>query len=141
MKFNLRFFLTWILASVTMFSLFYVWHGVFLNDFKRLNFPYIWFVLFAAVTYLILSFALIFLFESQMMRKIDNFMTRGVFCGILLGFSLFMIMTVLHISFTQTLSARYLLFDCGWQIAEQTCGGMVVAACRIFLPSMEHERA
>jgi hypothetical protein len=141
MKLNLRFFAAWILSSIVMFSLFYMWHGFFLNDFKRLNFPIIWFVVFAAVTYLILSFGLIFFFESQLMRKIDNFTFRGVLCGGILGFSLFMIMTVLHISFTQNLSARYLLLDCAWQMAEQISGGIVVALCRIFIPSMEHERA
>jgi hypothetical protein len=141
MKLNLRFFAAWILSSIVMFSLFYMWHGFFLNDFKRLNFPIIWFVVFAAVTYLILSFGLIFFFESQLMRKIDNFTFRGVLCGGILGFSLFMIMTVLHISFTQNLSARYLLLDCAWQMAEQIFGGIVVALCRIFIPSMEHERA
>jgi hypothetical protein len=141
MKLNLRFFLSWILASVIMFSLFYVWHGFFLNDFKRIQFPYIWFVSFAAFTYLILSFGLVLLFESQLLRKIDNFFLRGIFTGAAVGFSLFMIMTVLHISFTRHFTASYLLVDCAWQVVEQVVGGIVIAICRVFMPALEHEKA
>ena len=141
MKLNLRFFISWILASVIMFSLFYMWHGFFLNDFKRIQFPYIWFVSFAAFTYLILSFGLVLLFESHLLRKIDNFFLRGIFSGAAVGFSLFMIMTVLHISFTRQFTASYLLIDCAWQVVEQVVGGVVIATCRVFMPSLDHERA
>lgn len=141
MKLNLRFFLSWIFTSVIMFSLFYIWHGFFLNDFKRIQFPYVWFVSFAAFTYLILSFGLVLLFESQFFRKVDNFFFRGIFSGAVVGFSLFMIMTVLHISFTSQFTASYLLIDCAWQVAEQVIGGLVIATCWVFIPALEHEKA
>ena len=39
MNLGIRFFISWILTALVMFTLFYYWHGVILNDFKRLNFP------------------------------------------------------------------------------------------------------
>lgn len=137
MKFGTRFFLSWILSAATMFALFYVWHGVFLNDFKRIQFPLTWFVTFAACTYLIVGAGLYILFESSMMRKISNFVSRGVVCGVMAGFTLFMVATVVHISLTGHLSKQHLLIDCIWQIAEQLAGGMVVVVLKVVI--REHQ--
>ena len=67
MKLGLRFFLSWILSAVSMFILFYLWHGVFLNDFKRIQFPLTWFVTFAAFSYLIIAAGMYFFFESRIL--------------------------------------------------------------------------
>ena len=72
MKLGLRFFISWICSALVMFALFYTWHGIFLNDFKRINFPLGWFVMFAAVTYLLLSAAIYMLYESMLMKRIRN---------------------------------------------------------------------
>lgn len=141
MKFNLRFFISWILSAVAMFSLFYIWHGYFLNDFKRIEFPYTWFVSFAAFTYLIIAFGLLFIFESSLLRRIENIFMRGIATGASVGFILFMIVTVIHISFTRQLTASYLMIDCLWQVAEQTIGGLIIATCYIFIISHDHEIA
>jgi hypothetical protein len=84
-----------------MFSLFYTWHGVFLNDFKRIHFPMGWFVTFAAVTYLILGAVIYLFFESDLMRKIYNLFIRGLVCGAVAGLALFMITTIINISLTR----------------------------------------
>ena len=139
MNFGIRFFISWILSAVVMFTLFYVWHGYFLNDFKRINFPLIWFVSFAACTYLIFGAGIYFLYESQPLKKIRSFVMRGLFCGIIAGFSLFMISTVVNISLTKHLSINHLLVDCAWQIAEQTIGAMVVVLFKIIIHEPVHE--
>lgn len=126
MKLNLRFFVSWIFSAVVMFSLFYAWHGIFLNDFKRIQFPITWFIMFAALTYLIFGAGIYLLFESQIMQSIRSVFMRGITCGVIAGFSLFMIATVVNISLTKHLSVQHLLVDCSWQIAEQTVGAMVV---------------
>lgn len=138
-KFGIRFFLSWIFTSATMFALFYVWHGLFLNDFKRIQFPLTWFVGFAAVTYLLVGAGLYLLFESSLMRRISNFLSRGIFCGVIAGFSLFMIATVVNISLTSHLSKEHLLIDCVWQITEQTAGGLVVALLKVIIHEQQHE--
>src|ERR1044071_7069935 len=93
-KTGLRFYLSWIISATSMFGLFYIWHGIFLNDFKRIQFPLTWFITFAAFTYLIISAGTYLLFESSLMRRFDNIFFRGLLCGIIAGFSLFMVATV-----------------------------------------------
>ncbi len=139
MKIGPRFFLSWILSAVTMFTLFYIWHGIFLNDFKRIQFPISWFVTFAAVSYLIFGAGVYFLFESSIMKKVDNFFLRGLICGVVAGFSLFMIATVVNISLTKHLSMQHLMIDCIWQMSEETVGLMVVVLLKILVrePNLE----
>lgn len=133
MIYSFRFYLSWICSSVIMFALFYFWHGYFLNDFKRINFPISWFVTFAAITYLIFGVGIYFLYESELFKKIRNFIVRGVICGLIAGFTLFMISTILNISLTKHLSIEHLIIDCIWQMAEQTIGAMIVVVFKIFL--------
>jgi len=123
-----------------MFALFYTWHGIFLNDFKRIQFPLFWFETFAALTYLLLSAGIYILYESQVMKKIRNFFMRGVFCGLIAGFSIFMVATIINISLTRHLSMQHLMMDCVWQMTEQVIGGMIVVLFKIFIhePQAEH---
>lgn len=140
MKLSLRFFLSWIFSALVMFILFYMWHGVFLNDFKRIQFPLAWFVAFAAITYLLFSAGIYFLFESHYMKKIRNFFARGLLCGAIAGFSLFMMATIVNISLTRHLSLQHLMMDCIWQMSEQIIGTMVVVLFKIIIhePQVEH---
>jgi hypothetical protein len=139
MKLNLRFFVSWLFSALCMFLLFYLWHGVFLNDFQRLNFPLSWFVSFAAVTYLLFSAGIYALFESSLMGKIRNVMLRGLICGSIAGFTLFMIATIINISFTKHLSVQHLMMDCVWQITEQSFGALVIVICKGFIHDHQTE--
>lgn len=140
MKLGLRFFLSWIFSAIVMFSLFYIWHGIFLNDFKRIQFPLTWFVTFAAFTYLLFGAGIYFLYESHLMKKIRNFLVRGLICGAIAGFSLFMIATIVNISLTRHLSVQHLMMDCIWQMSEQIVGGMVIVLFKVVVhePQTEH---
>jgi hypothetical protein len=137
---GLRFFLSWIISAVVMFALFYLWHGVFLNDFKRIQFPLSWFVTFAALTYLIFGAGIYMLFESHIMRRMRNLVARGLICGVIAGFSLFMIATIINISLTSNLTMQHLLVDCIWQMSEQIVGAMVVVILKVTIhePQAEH---
>ena len=140
MKLSLRFFLSWIFSAIVMFTLFYVWHGLFLNDFKRIQFPLIWFVSFAAFTYLLFGAGIYFLYEGQIMKKVRNFFVRGLLCGVIAGFSLFMIATIVNISLTRHLSMQHLMMDCVWQMTEQIMGALVIVFFKIVIhePQAEH---
>ena len=137
----MRFFISWIASAVIMFSLFYTWHGIFLNDFKRIQFPLSWFVTFAALTYLILGAGLYLFYESQLMKRISNFFLRGLVCGLIAGFSLFMVATIVNISLTSHLSMQHLMMDCIWQMSEQVVGAMVVVLFKIIIHEPQPERA
>lgn len=138
-KFGLRFFLSWITSACVMFGLFYTWHGIFLNDLKRIQFPFTWFILFAACTYLIFGAGMYLLYESFLLKKIPNFLYRGLVCGVIAGFSLFMIATVVNISLTGHLSMKHLMMDCTWQIAEQVMGAMVVVFFKLSIREQVQE--
>jgi hypothetical protein len=141
MKITLRFLLSWISSAIVMFALFYVWHGVFLNDFKRIQFPLAWFVAFAAFTYLLFGAGIYVLYESHFMKKVSNFFTRGVICGLIAGFSLFMMATIVNISLTRNLSMQHLMIDCAWQMTEQVIGAMVIVLFKIVIHEHQTEHA
>lgn len=140
MKLGVRFLFSWIFCALVMFSLFYMWHGIFLNDFKRMQLPVSWFVVFAAFTYLTLGAGMYFLYEASVMKKVRNFLIRGLICGLIAGFTLFMIATIVNISLTKHLSVNHLMIDCIWQISEQTVGAFVIVLFKIFIhePQVEH---
>src|SRR5688572_19098008 len=140
MKLGLRFFLSWIFSAIVMFTLFYVWHGIFLNDFKRIQFPLGWFVSFAALTYLIFGAVIYFLYEAEIMKRIRSFFARGLVVGVIAGFSLFMIATIVNISLTKHLSMQHLMMDCIWQISEQIVGAMVVVLYKIVIHEPQPEQ-
>ena len=131
MKINNRLFLSWILSSISMFLLFYYWHGVFLNDLTRIKFPLTWFITFAAFTYLILGIGMYALYESRLMKPIKNFLIRGLLCGLIAGFTVFMMATIVNISLTSHLTFSHLIIDCAWQITEQILGAMIVVILKI----------
>ena len=133
MRLGIRFFLSWIVSALIMFALFYLWHGAFLNDFKRIQFPLAYFVTFAAFTYMVLGAGIYFLFESRLMKKVGHLFVRSVLTGVIAGMSVFMIATIINISLTSRLSLQHLLIDCSWQIFEQVVGVMVVLLFKIFL--------
>ena len=133
MNFNLRFFTSWISCALVMFSLFYAWHGIFLNDFKRIQFPVGLFVSFAAITYLILSFGIYLIFESSLMKRFRNIFLKGLLVGILSGFTIYIIATIIHISLAKNLNSQHLLMNCSWQIAEQTIGAFVIVIFKVLI--------
>jgi hypothetical protein len=73
------------------------------------------------------------------MRKFENLFARAVVCGIIAGFSLFMIATVVNISLTKHLSMKHLMMDCAWQIGEQTIGVLMVALLKVLIREPQFE--
>jgi hypothetical protein len=132
-RLGIRFYLSWITSAIVMFALFYLWHGIFLNDFKRIQFPLTWFVTFAAFTYMVLGAGLYFIFEARIMKRFRNIFVRASLSGIIGGLSLFMIATIVNISLTSRLSMGHLLIDCVWQVSEQFIGAMVVLVYKVVL--------
>jgi len=141
MRFTLRFYLSWIVAAIAMFASFYVWHGLVLNDFKNIQFSPVWFMLFSAVAYLIISFILYRVFETKILSFFDSLLFRGFITAMVVGISLFVIMTVLHITFTKNMTTTYLITDFVWQIVEQSIGAIFIVAGKqfIFEPDPEFE--
>lgn len=141
MRYTLRFFLSWIIGAIAMYIAFYVWHGVVLNDFKQIQFPMVWFVILSAFSYLVISFIQYRVFETRILAYFDSIIMRGFITALIVGISLFAIMTVLHISFTKNMTTTYLITDFIWQIVEQSVGATFIVLGKqfIFEPDFEHE--
>ncbi len=133
-----RFFISWIMSGIVMFSLSYLWHGIFLNDFSQLNYPKQVFFVIAILVYLIISMGIAIVYSHP---KLDTMkkqpLQKGLVVGAAFGFALYMITLVIGVSFTRTMSLGNIMFDCGWQMIEQAVGGAVVGFASIFVSS-EH---
>ncbi len=139
---NRRFYFAWIIGAIAMYSAFYCWHGLILTDFSRVNFPKPLFLSFTAITYLLISFLVYKVFELKLWDAISkNLFTKAVFTGLTVGFLLFVVTSVLGISFSARFSFTHFVTDCIWQIIEQSIGGIVVAFCHIhvYSPELEEE--
>lgn len=143
MRYTFRFFLSWIIAAIAMYVAFYIWHGLVLNDFKQIQFPLVWFVLLSAFAYLVISYLLYRVFETKILSFFDSVIMRGFISALIVGISLFAIMTVLHISFTKSMTTTYLITDFFWQIVEQSIGAAIIVLGKQFImePDPEFEEA
>ena len=122
------FSISWILSSLMMFGLSYVWHGVVLNDFERLSYPKEIFLTGSVVTYLILGLLVTRIFLMQFPQQLAaKPMLRGILSGALLGLATYIVTLVVGVSFSTTLTTEYILFDMCWQAIEQMVGGITVA--------------
>ncbi|CAN5358248.1 hypothetical protein BH10BAC1_BH10BAC1_07800 [soil metagenome] len=130
-----RFFISWIASSVVMFLLSYAWHGVFLTDFSRLSYPKEIFLVIAAFVYLIIGFVMakaidIKMLDAHFKRKP---IIRGAITGASLGFTLFLVSTVVGVSFSTGSKLENLLLDVSWQTIEQGIGGVIVGVAHFFV--------
>lgn len=137
-----RFLFSWILGAAIMYSAFYFWHGWVLNDFARADFPFSLFLIFAAITYLFISYLLNKVFEISFWDGISkNYFVKALFAGISVGFLLFIMTTVLGLSFNSRFDTMHFVTDLTWQLFEQTIGAVVIAFCHIHIYHPEVEES
>jgi len=138
-----RFGISWLAASVIMFFISYIWHGVFLTDYSRLSYPQEIFLIIASIVYLILGFIVAKAIDNKALenRFKRKPILRGALSGAMCGFVFFLIATVVGVSFSTNSSIENLLLDVTWQIIEQSIGGIAVGIVHIFVydPSVEFE--
>jgi hypothetical protein len=130
-----RFFISWIAASLVMFALSYVWHGVILTDFSRLSYSKHLFLFFAALVYLMIGFVSAKAIDAKTLEKQFKRkpVVRGMITGAALGIAFFLVATVVGVSFSTGSKLENMLLDVTWQIIEQTIGGVVVGLAHIFV--------
>lgn len=122
-----RFFLSWIVSSIIMFSLSYAWHGYILNDFSRLNYPKGLFLILASFAYVVIGFIVVKVVDAKFYdhwfsSKIIKGIIKGGFCGVVF----FLIAMVVGISLNTGTGIKNLILDVAWQAIEQGIGGGVV---------------
>lgn len=113
-------------SAVLMFSLSYGWHGVVLNDFRKINYPIEVFLLFLAILYLLLGFIMALGLSYIPGKK--HSLYSGLGLGIVSGLVIFLIVFVLGTSFSgKELQPLHASIDFIWQIVEQSLGGLCAA--------------
>jgi H+/Cl- antiporter ClcA len=126
-----------------MYLLSYSWHGIYLNDYDKLNYPKELFLIFAILVYLIIGFVVAKATDFSLLTKYlkKKPIVRGVIAGAACGVVLFIMATVIGVSFSKGLEVKNLLFDVSWQMMEQMIGGMVVGIVHlvVFDPSVVFE--
>lgn len=106
-----------------MYALSYLWHGILLNDLNRLTYPIDTFLLLSALAYFGIGMLLAVGIQFVDYGK-KNYM-KGMLLGIPLGTFIYLIAFVFGISFYGTPQLKYIILDLGWQLCEQTIGGLL----------------
>lgn len=129
-----RFFISWIVSSVTMFTASYVWHGIVLTDFSRLSYPKEIFLVVAAAVYFIIGLLLNKVFEIKQLDRFERSpLARGAAAGAMVGIFLFLIAMVMGVSFGGTRTLVNLMVDVCWQVVEQMLGGIAIGLVHFFV--------
>lgn len=122
------FFIGWILSSLLMYGLFYVFHGLVTNDLLKISMPKTVFLSVAGFVYVCLGFGMSVLLDASFFRKeISNVFKRAFIAGPIVGVFLYAVALIIGVSFSAHFDLINLMVDVGWQILEQTLGILVIA--------------
>jgi hypothetical protein len=137
-----------------MFGLSYLWHGLFLNDYKLINYPIGIYIASATITYLIIGFIVSRMFLLQLFDKISvHPMLRGPAIGFACGLLIYIVAIAIQtvnasgygsiVTFNKEWDIKYLLLDITWQGIEQGVGGLLIGIVYMLvyepLPQMAEE--
>ena len=129
-----RFLISWLASSLVMFLAFYAWHGMFLTDFQRLNYPREVLIIVSSITYLVIGFILNKVYDVKTFERFHRQpIARGAVSGAVLGFILFIVTMVTGVSFGGSRTLVNLVMDVSWQVVEQCVGGMIVGVVHILV--------
>lgn len=147
--FQLRRFilLPWLLSSLVMFGLSYVWHGLVLSDLEDLKIPLVLYFVLAFIVYLVLGLVLTIgahkavQYEFISLKRAFPFMVMLMAAAV--GFFVYLVIFVLGMSFAKS-GGMHVIIDVLWQMVEQGLGGLMVSLGMIYdmhQRFLEQERA
>lgn len=119
-----RFVISVLISAFIMFVLSFFWHGIFLNDFKNINYNFILFAALAAIVYIVIALALNFVLYY--IKAGDNLFGKPILAGAALGFFIYLVVFVMGLSY-HVRGIEHIIIDFGWQMVEQAVGAMAVA--------------
>lgn len=124
MKWRRRYYRPWLYASLMMFVLSYIWHGVVLNDLSEISYSPVLFYFLSAIVYLFVGLVLTITITKLEIHK--KKWVNGILIGSVSGFFIYLIAFVLGVSFSSNSALEHVVFDITWQMIEQSFGGMLV---------------
>lgn len=125
-----RILVPWLLSSVVMYGLSYVWHGIALNDLQEIAMPLTLYLVLSAMVYLAIGLGMTLLlhyalsFELISMREAFPF--KAMALGGVVGFLVYLVVFILGMSFAAH-NAMHIAVDVLWQMLEQGIGGLMVS--------------
>lgn len=120
-----------LLSGLGMFALSYLWHGTVLNDLKDIGDDIGLYFLFSITGYLLLG--LLFahlqlgLFRLEWIDPKENPMPKMMFAGLATGSIIGCVLLALTLPLKGRVEAEHVWLDLGWQVVEQTAGGILAA--------------
>lgn len=122
--------LPWLLASVVMFALSYLWHGLVLTDLQELRIPQTLYLVLAGLVYFVLGLVLTLgvhkAIEYEWISLKGAFPVMCMLMAAVVGFFVYLLIFVLGMSFAKS-GAVHVVVDALWQMVEQAVGGLMVS--------------
>jgi len=129
-----RFIIGWIISAMAMFGLSYVWHGFVLNDYAQITYPLGLYLTASAVAYLFIGFLVNRAFLIPYFDKLTRHpLLRGPAIGFACGLLVYIIATVVHVTFNKDMDLRYFVLDITWQGIEQAFGGFLIGLVYMYV--------
>ncbi|CAN5828121.1 hypothetical protein BH11BAC7_BH11BAC7_17780 [soil metagenome] len=129
-----RFVIGWIISSLLMFAVSYLWHGVILYDYAQITYPLGIYLTASAIAYLFIGFLVNRAFLIPFFDKISRHpLIRGPFIGFACGVLVYIIATVVHVTFNKDMDLKYFVLDITWQGIEQAFGGFIIGLVYMFV--------
>ena len=107
-----------------MFSISYIWHGVILNDFLKIQYPLNLFLSLAIVVYLAIGAMMAAVYSILEVER--GYVKKAVIVGVLTGLLIYAIVFLFGISFNGYFDIDHIIVDFSWQTIEQGIGGLVL---------------
>ncbi len=127
--------LPWLLSSVVMFGLSFVWHGLVLSDLQELKIPQALYHVLAAIVYLVLGLGITVATHKAVQYEWISLKGAFPFMVMLLaaaiGFFVYLLIFVLGMSFAKH-GLMHVVVDILWQMFEQGIGGLAVSMGMIY---------
>lgn len=129
-----RFIIGWLISSMLMFGLSYIWHGVVLYDYAQITYPLGIYLTASAIAYLFIGFLVNRAFVIPFFDRVSRHpLARGPAIGFAVGVLVYIIATVVHVTFNKDMELKYFLLDITWQGIEQGFGGFIVGLVYMFV--------
>jgi hypothetical protein len=120
---DLKFFISWLACSASMFLASYVWHGFVLNDFLKILYSLDVFLIISVLVYM--GIGLFITILTFVGKKVKDSFRYGMLVGAIAGVFIYAVAFVFGISFYTIIDLKYIALDLGWQAFEQSFGGLV----------------
>lgn len=139
--------LPWLLSTVVMLGMSFLWHGVVLMDLQELRVPLTLYSILAVLVYLVVGLGLTIFthkaIEYEWISLKGPFPLMSFLLGAVAGFFVYLVIFVLGMSFAKP-GVVHIAVDILWQMFEQGLGGLMVSLGIIYdmrETFLENERA